>query len=145
VSPVWGPKHPFFGATVQLDQDLMAYPWSAQQWLETSLTQYAVFHRSVGSELQGFALYQLSEIENLAHLLKIALLPSLRGCGEAGKFWDTQIVTLRARGYKRVYLEVATNNKLAIGFYHKQGFKMLHEIKGFYQDGQNALTMELAI
>jgi ribosomal protein S18 acetylase RimI-like enzyme len=145
VSTVWGPQHPFFAATIQLDQDLMTYPWSAQQWLETSLPTYSVFHTSAASELQGFALYQLSEVEKLAHLLKIAVVVGLRGSGETGKFWETQIVTLRARGYERVYLEVATNNKAAIGFYRKNGFKMLHEIKSFYKDGQNAITMELAI
>ncbi len=141
----WGPQHPFFAATIQLDQDLISYPWTAQQWLATSLPTYAVFHSSVGSELQGFALYQLSEFEKLAHLLKIAIAPEQRGGGEARKFWETQVLTLRARGFERVYLEVAVNNGRAIGFYRKLGFKLLHEAKSFYKDGQSAFTMELAI
>ena len=145
MSPGWGPKHPFFAATVQLDQDLMAYPWSVQQWLETSLPTYSIFHTSAAGELQGFALYQLSEVEKLAHLLKIAVLSDLRGSEVTRSFWETQVVTLRARGFERVYLEVAKNNGPAIGFYRKHGFKLLHEIKGFYKDGQNAITMELAI
>lgn len=141
----WGSGHPHFEATLQLDHDLIHYPWNAQQWLETVEPRYAVFHWESEAQLQGFALYQLSELEKLAHLLKIAVIPAVRGKGVAQQFWDSQVATLRARGFERVFLEVATNNSAALGFYRKIGFRMLREVKGFYRDGQSAWTMELAI
>lgn len=145
MSTPWGADHPLFQATVKLDQDFINYPWSKAQWLETFAPSFAVFHWSPGSVLQGFALYQLSSLEKLAHLLKIAVVPEARGQGVAQKFWESQITTLRTQGIERIYLEVATNNLAAAGFYRKMGFKMLREVKGFYKDGQNAWTMELAI
>lgn len=145
MSPAWGAAHPLFHLTVKLDQDFINYPWSQAQWLETFTPSFAVFHWPQGSTLQGFALYQLSPLEKLAHLLKIAVVPQVRGQGVAQKFWELQITTLRTQGFERIYLEVATNNPAAAGFYRKMGCKMLREVKGFYKDGQNAWTMELAI
>jgi ribosomal-protein-alanine N-acetyltransferase len=123
----------------------MSYPWSTQQWLDTAHPDYAVFFHCPANELQGFALYHVSEIEKLAHLLKIAVSPSLRGTGAAVMFWEKQVATLRARKLERIYLEVASHNGPARGFYQKLGFKMLREVKSFYSDGQSAVTMELAI
>ncbi len=145
MSAGWGVDHPLFSAMIQLDQDLMSYPWTEKQWLETSDPSFIVFHWPTGLVPQGFALFKLSSLEKLAHLLKIALAPELRGLGVAQQFWELQIATLRTQGFERIYLEVATNNPAAAGFYRKIGFKMLREVKGFYKDGQSAWTMELAI
>lgn len=145
MSTAWGAAHPLFHSTVQLDQDLMHYPWTEAQWLETFTSSFAVFHWPEDLTLKGFALYQLSPLDKLAHLLKIAMVPEVRGQGETQRFWESQIATLRTQGFERIYLEVATNNPAAAGFYRKMGFKMLREVKGFYKDGQNAWTMELAI
>lgn len=145
MSPSWGPLHPLFQSTLKLDRDLIAYPWTSEQWEKAVLPPYEVFHLCEGDKLQGFALWHLSEIEKLAHLLKIAVTLELRSTGKSEDFWNRQIVTLRARGFDRVYLEVAANNGPAIGFYRKIGFRMLRKVKGFYKDGESAWTMELAI
>jgi ribosomal-protein-alanine N-acetyltransferase len=44
---------------------------------------------------------------------------------------------------KIIELEVRTDNKKAIKFYEKNGFKIIEKINKFYQDGKNAYTMRL--
>ena len=140
----WSPQHPAFHQVMQLDQQLMQHPWSQSEW-ESGTQDQTVFLWCRGDELRGFALYRVSRLERLAHLLKIAVIPAARGTGEAESFWQQQLPTLRSFGCERVYLEVAAQNKVARNFYSRLGFKMLHEVKGFYHDGQSAITMELVI
>jgi len=42
---------------------------------------------------------------------------------------------------KHIELEVRTDNKKAIKFYQKHGFKIIGKITEFYQNGENAYTM----
>ncbi len=46
-------------------------------------------------------------------------------------------------GFKRVLLEVRTDNEAAIALYKKMGFSELKKIKAFYRDGCDAYLMEL--
>jgi ribosomal-protein-alanine N-acetyltransferase len=48
-------------------------------------------------------------------------------------------------GIKFIELEVRTDNKKAINFYKKHGFKIRNEIKDFYQNGESAYTMKKEI
>ncbi len=44
-----------------------------------------------------------------------------------------------------VELQVSTNNKTAVEFYEKQGFKQIAYIKEYYTDGEDALVMVMKI
>jgi len=46
---------------------------------------------------------------------------------------------------KIIELEVRSDNKKAIKFYEKYGFKKVEKIKEFYQKGESAYTMRLTI
>ena len=46
-------------------------------------------------------------------------------------------------GFKRVLLEVRTDNEAAIALYKKMGFSELKRVKAFYRDGCDAYLMEL--
>jgi len=46
---------------------------------------------------------------------------------------------------RHIELEVRTDNKKAIQFYQKQGFKIVDTIKNFYQNGENAYVMTIII
>ena len=45
-------------------------------------------------------------------------------------------------GVRFVELEVRIDNDKAINFYKKHGFKIINEIKDFYQNNENAYTMK---
>ncbi|PLY13222.1 MAG: ribosomal-protein-alanine N-acetyltransferase [Sulfurimonas sp.] len=48
-----------------------------------------------------------------------------------------------ALGFKRVLLEVRTDNEAAIALYKKMGFSKLKKFKAFYGDGCDAYLMQL--
>ena len=50
--------------------------------------------------------------------------------------------TISNEEVKYIELEVRTDNKKAINFYQKHGFKIQGRIKDFYQDGKSAYTMK---
>lgn len=49
------------------------------------------------------------------------------------------------KNIKKIELEVKTDNKTATEFYKNQGFKITNKITKFYQNGENAYTMEKEI
>ena len=51
-------------------------------------------------------------------------------------------ITLKEK-IKVIELEVKTDNKKAIKFYEKNGFKIIQKIDKFYQNDKNAYTMRL--
>lgn len=125
-----------------LDQVLGELAWSSLAWQKLS-SQSLLF--MTGSPLQAFALYEISQAEELAHLLKIVVAESYQGSQLSADFWREQVSELKKRKITRIYLEVESHNHRARGFYQKHGFKMLREAKRFYLNGADAIIMELAI
>jgi len=134
---------PLLAQVISLDHNFMSFPWGEKQWKSINEDAHLLFIAGENPVL-GFALYQLSPAEELAHLLKIVVAPT-----EQGKitqdFFAAQKNSLKSRGYSRIYLEVAENNKRAQGFYSKCGFVVLQRVKSYYTDGSAALKMELKI
>lgn len=129
-------------SVVALDQAVIQHPWSREQWATLGSDLDRLFLWQSVQQFSGFALYRLSPTEELAHLLKLALRPEVQGSGQSILFWAQQEAELKQAGYHRIYLEVATANERAIGFYRKSGFVMLRKIKHFYGDGQDAFSFE---
>jgi len=123
-----------------LDKDFFPFPWTNKQWLEAH--KKSSFHLFYHSELRGFALFQLSPAEELAHLLKILINPSTRGVGLASQIMNASHQNLRVLGFKRAFLEVESENVAAIGLYDKLGYKKIHYKKKFYSNGADAHIME---
>ena len=125
-----------------LDEKEMQYPWNFDQWNSLNKDLDVLFLLQENEDVKGFALYRLSPLEQLAHLLKIVLIPSSRGSGQAAIFMARHEDYLRNEQFERVYLEVSTTNERAVNFYRKLGFQVLRRIPRFYQDGADAWTME---
>lgn len=132
----------YWSQVISLDQNEMQYPWKPDQWKNLDGNLDVLFLKLNQQDLIGFALYKLSPIENLAHLLKVVQAPSNRGSGLAKKFFAEQETWLCAEHYERIYLEVSTSNVAATKFYQKLGFQTLRRVSHFYQDGEDAWTME---
>ncbi len=130
-----------------LDYDLRFFnlPWNREAWEDLDMDQHLVFAWSHHEKLIGYALFQLLPGDETAHLLKILMLPEFRGKGETVLFWRELAFTLKSRGAIYAYLEVESANLRAISFYQKIGFQRLREIKSYYSDGADALTMRLTL
>jgi [ribosomal protein S18]-alanine N-acetyltransferase len=126
---------------VSIDHRFMRYPWKSNQWhsLDSLDRIYAWLSQD---QVIGFALLRLSPLEELAHLLKIALTENSRGFGEGARFWLALEAVLLTAHVRRVYLEVETENQAALRFYERQGFLKLRCMASFYSDGANAWAMD---
>jgi|SRR5690606_23610017 len=126
---------------IEMDQKHFPRPWKERDWLELDWAHHFLKLHSKENKIIGFALFAYVAGDDVAHLLKICVLPEYRGKGEAISFWQELLPELRSRGASSVFLEVEGSNLRAQSFYKKMGFAELRTIKGYYSDGENALVM----
>lgn len=134
-------SHEKFSQVLDLDREQFPRPWRAEEWQGLNWSHHLLIGQLSGDEVEAFALIGLVPGDDVAHLLKICVKTSLRGKGVAPQFWQNCLPVLRSKAAKSVFLEVEASNQRAISFYHKQGFVTLRVIKGYYSDGESAITM----
>jgi [ribosomal protein S18]-alanine N-acetyltransferase len=88
----------------------------------------------------GFLL-GVSQVANEARVLMFAVDRSHRGEGVGGLLMMTFFDRCRARGYRRVTLEVRVSNATAIQFYARHQFSVTDLLRGYYSDGENGYQM----
>jgi ribosomal protein S18 acetylase RimI-like enzyme len=78
----------------------------------------------------------------IARLYSIAVAPHAAGRGIGPTLLDAAEEVALARGATRMRLEVHTTNHAAISRYRKSGYRELGRIRGYYEDGGDALRFE---
>lgn len=117
-------------------------PWSDQllrESLQAPMTYAdALFDESSGRCL-AYAIYQV--VLDEAHLLNLAVDPSVQrqGCGR--QLLHHLIEKVRAMKAKLLFLEVRPSNKAATMLYEAEGFRNLLLRENYYADGEAALVM----
>jgi ribosomal-protein-alanine N-acetyltransferase len=91
----------------------------------------------------GFVMSRLAADE--AEILSIAVTHRCQGRGFARKLLDLHMRRLAALGVKALFLEVAENNRPAIGLYRKAGFREVAKRPNYYPmpDGSTAAALVL--
>lgn len=134
-----------FQRVLALDSEQFPRPWSKKNWDELNWEHHLLFSWSTAESLSAFSLFSRIPGDNSAHLLKVCVTESLRGSGVIQLFWESCIEYLKKNNLLSIYLEVETTNQRAIAFYQKSGFKTLRNIKSYYSDGADAMTMQMII
>jgi ribosomal-protein-alanine N-acetyltransferase len=80
-----------------------------------------------------------------AEIVSIAVDPPARAAGAATVLMAATIRRLRRRGAARVALMVKMTNAPARAFYEKSGFHKVRVVRGYYEDGADALLLARAI
>jgi ribosomal-protein-alanine N-acetyltransferase len=80
---------------------------------------------------------------DIGHVKDLAVHPGARGHGIGRRLLERALSTLAAEGAMLVKLEVRAGNDVALDLYRDVGFENLREIRGYYEDGENALMMVL--
>ena len=124
-----------------MDREYMPFHWSQDEWLQLS-QDHLLYLWKRGGEIIGLALFAASNLDEVAHLLKIVMNPDFRGTGETQQFWEAILNEWHIDSWSRIYLEVQENNLAAVNFYQKVGFKQLRRIPQFYSNGDAAYTMQ---
>lgn len=74
------------------------------------------------------------KVVDVADILNLLVFPEHRKSGKATALLIDTIDTLKQTGIKTFYLEVKKSNKQAISVYEKVGFKVVREIKNYYEN-----------
>lgn len=112
-------------------------PWSAQTFLDALAAGHYYLSARNGDSLIGYA--GLARVGADAEIHTLAVDPAYhrRGVGRA----LLRAVLDRARG-ATVFLEVRTDNELAVNLYRSEGFKVIGTRRRYYRpSGADAFTM----
>ncbi len=100
-----------------------------------------------GGRVVGYAITCITRrlISSRAELVSIAVSPSVRGKGAADALLRSAIRRVRARKISRIALTVKVTNGRALGFYEKYGFRRIRRVPRYYEDGEDALWLQLDV
>jgi ribosomal-protein-alanine N-acetyltransferase len=98
-----------------------------------------------GGSVVGYSITCVSRglVQRRAELVSIAVDPAMRGKGAADALMRRTLRELRRRGVPRIGLTVKVTNERARAFYEKYGFRRVRRIRGYYEDGEDALAFRL--
>ena len=102
------------------------------------------FFGIINEKEDGFAFVTYSLSVDTADIEDVFVSPVLRRKGLAKELLELAIEDIKAKGKKRVLLEVKDTNFAAIELYSKLGFKKIAVRKKYYSDG-DALVLEKEI
>ena len=125
---------------LHIEKDCFPDPWQENSW-QTAFARADFFGFVVVDEngCVGFAcataLFEESE------LLKIAVLPAMRGKGYGNELLTALLNEAKNRGAEKMFLEVREGNLPARKLYEKTGFIQTRVRKKYYDDGENAVEM----
>ncbi len=80
-----------------------------------------------------------------AEILTIAVLPSYRKQGVAGKLVEDMLEKCKSLGVEKLFLEVEVGNAPAIKLYENSGFHHINRRKLYYQQLDGSLTDALVM
>lgn len=77
-----------------------------------------------------------------ANIFSLGVSAPFRGQNISKKLLNTALTELHTLGFKKVNLEVRSDNLNAIALYEKSGFTVVKRVANFYRDGCDAYKME---
>jgi ribosomal-protein-alanine N-acetyltransferase len=86
---------------------------------------------------QGFILCQIVGVE--VEILTICVSPNARHKGVGQQLLDTALDFARQNNAQRIFLEVATDNVIALLLYEKVGFQVTGRRKDYYNRGDQPI------
>ncbi len=98
-----------------------------------------------GGAPAGYAMILFRMGSNVARLYSIAVDPGFRGRGIAESLLNSAKDVAAGRGAERLRLEFRPSNVAAQRLYERAGFAMLERRPAYYDDGEDAIRMELRL
>ncbi len=114
-------------------KESMLYPWDDSVFRDCFKPNYFSWGVMVGDQIVGFIIVFLRGDES--ELMNIAVKPDFQRKGYAKFLLEYAIDFLKAKGVKRLFLEVRRSNEAAIHFYQKMGATQIGVRQGYYAAG----------
>ncbi|HEX4047562.1 MAG TPA: GNAT family N-acetyltransferase [Elusimicrobiota bacterium] len=115
--------------------------WSREAYAAEAERTDSIFLVADDGAVRGYAVARLFEDE--AQLLDFAAAEDGLGTGRA--LWAALSGAARARGAAKLTLEVSAANSRALLFYKRAGARVVGRRPKFYNDGSDAVLMDLAL
>jgi len=93
----------------------------------------------------GYAMLLFRRYSTVARLYSIAVDPDFRGKGIAESLLTAAVTEAAGRGADRLRLEFRPSNVAAQRLYERAGFALLERRPAYYDDGEDAIRMELRL
>ncbi len=123
-----------------LEEECFSDPWSRRLLAESFLSDR--FYGVVLEENGTLAAYGgVSVVCEDAEIQLIAVREMYRRCGRGRAILEDLISIARAKGARRIFLEVRVSNAAAQILYLKSGFRGLYCRSRYYPDGEDAIVM----
>ncbi|WLP94996.1 ribosomal protein S18-alanine N-acetyltransferase [Psychrobacter sp. M13] len=130
-------------ALIQL-QDTWSYKTLSELLVQDSINLLIVYQND---KIVGYCLYQA--LFEQAEILRIGTHPDYQRQGIASRLFKVLNKELQDNKVESLLLEVRADNIPAIALYERQGFKVIHQRKGYYsqpnQSAIDALIMQLTL
>lgn len=139
-----------FARLLEIERAAHSHPWSEAQLRRELSTPYstvlcaeAASGEGEKARVVGFLVYWV--IHDEMHVLDVVTAPEARRRGIGRALMVAATEDAARRGAARALLEVRRSNAPAIALYRALGF--LHDTvrRGYYQDGEDAVLMSLAL
>jgi ribosomal-protein-alanine N-acetyltransferase len=129
---------------IAIEQESFALPWSADHFIDELHSPHSFPLAAVtgGGSVVGFICPFL--VLDEGHILDVVVGSTHRGGGIGRLLVETALVMLRDHGAVRVSLEVRVSNVAAISLYRRLGFVETGRRKRYYENGEDALLMDIA-
>ncbi len=135
---VWTEKD--VAATAVLERACFAEPWQRESLKESAASVgFYAFALEADGEFVGY-ICGTTLFED-AELMRVAVLPSMRGRGLGRLLTERFLEDAERRGAEQCFLEVRLSNAAALGLYQSLGFQKNRVRKRYYPDGEDALEM----
>ena len=123
-----------------LEAECFSDPWSRRMLAESFLSDrfYGVAMEEEGAVV-GYGGVQIGVDE--AEIELIAVSEMYRRCGRGREILESLLAIAKARGARRVFLEVRVSNAAAQILYLKCGFVGLYARPRYYEDEEDAIVM----
>ncbi len=97
------------------------------------------------NKIAGYISFITSLRHNTGRVYSIAVSPEHRGVGIANILMDKTIDLANVKKLRAIFLEVRTDNTVAIQLYEKKGFILRSVKRNYYHDGASAYNMVLRL
>ena len=117
--------------------------WSRAQYEEELGSGRGLFAVLVDGDIRGYLV--LRKVLPEAQLVDLAVRPQDHGRGFGQALLDCAVAAARVWGCAKLTLEVSAANEPAQGLYRGIGFRVVGLRRKFYNDGSDAILMDLLL
>jgi ribosomal-protein-alanine N-acetyltransferase len=129
---------------VAIEQQSFPHPWTVEHFRDELFSSHAFPLSAVigNGIITGYLCPSL--VLDEGEILDVAVHDDCRGLGIGRLLVEETLRLFRERGASRVFLEVRVSNEAAISLYRSLGFRESGRRTRYYENGEDALLMDIS-